>query len=127
MTSETFLAVAGVAIGLGGLLIGIAGLVVGWYFWSHESPRLRRNRELELDALSVKLDEKAQEIATKAADIALTKREEHPEPLTISVREQIAVASATAAVAQVNPLWHLRPPFTPGGPWPRPGGGPPGR
>ena len=131
MTPEIFLAVAGVAIGLGGLLVGIAGLVVGSYFWSHESPRLRRNREAELDALGLKLGEsfevKAQEIATKAADIALSKREEHPEqPLTIPVREQIAVASATAAIQQVNPLWHLRPPLTPGGPFYRPTGGPPG-
>ena len=47
MTPEMFLAVAGVAIGLGGLLVGIAGLVVGRYFWSHESPILRRNREAD--------------------------------------------------------------------------------
>lgn len=123
-------------------ILGIPiGLFVAWYFWTHESPRLRSNREAELDALRVKFNEafevRAQEIAVKAAEIALTKREDwqnenQDAPVTEPVREQIAMASATAAIEQVTTasgahltpmggtgLWHLQPPFRPGGIGPR--------
>jgi hypothetical protein len=67
---------------------------------------------------------------------AVAWQKEHPgKVISVEVHEQI-VATATAAIEQVtgvpgvpapmmpNGLWRIRPPFTPGGPWPRPGDGP---
>ena len=64
---------------------------------------------------------------------AVVWQKEHPgKGISVEVHEQI-VATATAAIEQVtgvaaptmpNALWRIRPPFTPGGPWPRPGDSP---
>jgi cytochrome c biogenesis factor len=51
--TEMTLAIVGLVVGGVGIVMGVAGLIVGRYFWSHESPRLRSNREHELEALRV--------------------------------------------------------------------------
>ena len=94
-------------VGLIGVAIGVIGLIAAWYSWTHESPRLRRNRESELADLIVKLGEIFEVKTSKMADMTLTKllswQKEHPGELaTESVRQQIAYVSTVSVEAETD-------------------------
>lgn len=69
-----------------GTVIGVGGLFFAWYAWTHESPRLRHNREGELEA-----------VAIKAVEIALAKTGRSRNEVV-----QVAHASATAAIMEIT-------------------------
>lgn len=71
-----------VILAIVGTVVGIIGLLFAWYSWTHESPRLRHDRESQLEA-----------VAVKAAEIALTRERENREPgrpITPAEREKIS-------------------------------------
>jgi hypothetical protein len=85
-----------------GAAIGLIALVVAGYFWSHESPRLRRKRELEEKKRSED-DRKAQgdllEEFGKKLILELTGK-----PATPFEQKEIArIADSSAAKA----TWHV--------------------
>lgn len=113
--------------------IGLLALILAWYFWSHESPRLRRQRKLEGEKDLQALRTIVQEEIEKA--ILKDRADREPGRVTsLTERQRIAdIARASAEIATMG-FSHVGPPDGPSGapfygetsdhPWPRPGSGP---
>ena len=112
--------------------IGLLALVLAWYFWSHESPRLRRQRELEGE----KGLQAFRTIVQEEIEKAILKDRSDREPgrvISLTDRQQIAdIANTSAAsvLAEMTtgalPFLHIGPPDVRGGPFYGPTSGPPG-